>query len=261
MGVGPNPCGLRLITFFEDPESLNWIKMNTYQKIVVLLMVMTGTLNTISAGLQIAKQAKGIDGEFNYFEHPFVQTLFMMLGECLCMVAYLIVKYVVYKDTPEVIDGPDAKPMNPLVLWPAAFLDIFATGLGYLGLILMANPGFFQMLRCTPIIWCGLLSIPFLGQRLKAHNWIGILVLSGGLVIKAIPDAVKPFVEYTVNGTDVHPNSLETILPEDPHGWEWCNARLEAPESYIPLMKKLQLTPEKEEEMSAAVRLLVGIAL
>ena len=26
-------------------------------------------------------------------------------------------------------------------------------------------------------------------------------------------------------------------------------------------MKKLQLTPEKEEEMSAAVRLLVGIAL
>ena len=61
----------------------------------------------------------------------------MMLGECLCMVAYLILKYVVYKDTPEVIniflkiflyvfkkmqviDGPDAKPMNPLVLWPVA---------------------------------------------------------------------------------------------------------------------------------------------
>ena len=48
------------------------------------------------------------------------QTLFMMFGECLCMGAYLILKYVVYKDTPEVIDGPDAKPMNPLVLWPVA---------------------------------------------------------------------------------------------------------------------------------------------
>ena len=44
----------------------------------------------------------------------------MMFGECLCMGAYLILKYVVYKDTPEVIDGPDAKPMNPLVLWPVA---------------------------------------------------------------------------------------------------------------------------------------------
>merc|ERR1719454_356270 len=183
-----------------------------------------------------------------------------MLGECLCMGAYLILRYVVYKDTPEVIDGPDAKPMNPLVLWPAAFLDIIATGLGYLGLIFMANPGFFQMLRCTPIIWCGLLSIPFLGQRLKAHNWIGILVLSGGLVIKAIPDAVKPFVEYTVNGTDVHPNDLESILPEDPHGWEWCNGRLT--HGRLPLIPNpAPLTPEKEEEMSAAVRLLVGIAL
>ena len=26
-------------------------------------------------------------------------------------------------------------------------MDIFATGLGYLGLIFMGNPGFFQMLR------------------------------------------------------------------------------------------------------------------
>ena len=36
------------------------------------------------------------------------------------------------------------------------------------------------------------------------------------MINKAIPDAVKPFVEYTVNGTDVHPNDLESILPEDP---------------------------------------------
>jgi len=224
---------------------------------VVLLMVTTGTLNTVSAGLQIARQAKGINGESEYFEHPFVQTLFMMLGECLCMGVYLILKYVVYKDTPEVIDGPDAKPMNPLVLWPAAFLDIIATGLGYLGLIFMANPGFFQMLRCTPIIWCGLLSIPFLGQRLKAHNWIGILVLSAGLVIKAIPDAVKPFVEYTVNWNDTHPNDLGNILPDDPHGWEYCNFRLEVHPNYRPVNPP----DEDDEEISAAVRLLVGIAL
>jgi len=238
--------------------------MNTYQKIVVLLMVTTGTLNTVSAGLQIARQAKGIDGEYNYFEHPFVQTLFMMFGECLCMGAYLILKYVVYKDNPEVIDGPDAKPMNPLVLWPAAFLDIFATGLGYLGMIFMANPGFFQMLRCTPIIWCGLLSIPFLGQRLKAHNWIGIGILSTGLMIKAIPDAVKPFVDYTINGTDIHPDSLGNILPDDPHGWEYCNFRLGVPQ-FFPLhpnnTRHLEDFLEDGDEMSAAVKLLVGIAL
>ena len=43
------------------------------------------------------------------------------------------------------------------------------------------------------------------------------------------------------------------------HGWEWCNGRLRVPDSYVP--DYLHLIPEKEEEMSAAVRLLVGIAL
>jgi hypothetical protein len=42
----------------------------------------------------------------------------MMLGECMCMAVYLILKYVVYKDNPEKVDGDDPKPMNPLVLWP-----------------------------------------------------------------------------------------------------------------------------------------------
>ena len=55
---------------------------------------------------------------------------------------------------------------------------------------------------------------------MKAHNWIGILVLSTGLIIKSIPDAVKPFIDYTinvdVNGTDIHPNGGENILPSDP---------------------------------------------
>jgi len=191
--------------------------MSPFQKAIVLLMVGTGTLNTISASLQLARQARGIDDQLAYFQHPFVQTLFMMLGECLCMVAYLVLKYIVYKDNPEKVDGPDALPMNPLVLWPAAFLDIVATAMGYMGLGFMKNPGFFQMLRCSPIIFCGLLSIPFLGQRLKAHNWIGIAVLSTGLIIKAIPDAVHPFADY---------EDMPNILPEDPQGWNFCNKEL-----------------------------------
>ena len=44
------------------------------------------------------------------------------------------------------------------------------------------------------------------------------------------------------------------------HGWEWCNGRLT--HGRLPLLPNpAPLTPEKEEEMSAAVRLLVGIAL
>jgi len=213
-------------------------------------MVCTGTLNTISASLQLARPARNIENDLVYFEHPFVQTLFMMLGECLCMLVYLILKYFVYKDNPEKIDGPNPTPMNPLVLWPAAFLDIVATAMGYMGLGFMQNPGFFQMLRVTPLVFCGLLSIPFLGQRLKMHNWIGILVVCLGLIIKAIPEATKPFLEY---------EDLPNILPEDPAGYDFCNMKMAYNVSWA-----YPLIPEETEEddsMDKGTRTLIGIVL
>lgn len=153
-------------------------------------MVATGTLNTCSASLQLARQAKGKDGQKAYFEHYYVQTLFMMLGESMCMLVYVINKYIVHRADPASVDG-DSLDMNPLVLWPAAFLDIVATSLGYMGLAFMHDPGFFQMLRVSPIIFCGLLSMPILKQRLKWFNWTGILIVCIGLVIKAIPNVFK----------------------------------------------------------------------
>jgi len=163
--------------------------MNNFQKLIVLLMVATGTLNTVSAGLQLARPAVGKDGTLKYFAHYYVQTLFMMLGECMCMGVYLILKFI-YRDDPSKIDG-DALPMNPMILWGAAALDIVGTSLGYMGLGFMHDPGFFQMLRVSPIIFCGLLSIPILKQRLKWFNWFGILLVCIGLIIKAIPNVFK----------------------------------------------------------------------
>jgi len=233
--------------------------MNNVQRLLVLLMVCTGTLNTISASLQIARQAENIEYHMAYFEHPFVQTLFMMLGECMCMIAYLILKYIVFRDDPERVDGPNALPMNPLVLWPAAFLDIVATAMGYMGLGFMKNPGFFQMLRCSPIIFCGLLSIPFLGQRLKAHNWIGIAVLCTGLIIKAIPDAAHPFVDY---------EAMPALLPEDPNGWDYCNMKLTPTWNITTTTSgttystsKPGSTTEAPEDDDKGINVLIGIVL
>ena len=45
------------------------------------------------------------------------------------------------------------------------------------------------------------------------------------------------------------------------HGWEYCNFRLEVPQNPVSSSKPLNPFQEDEEEMSAAVRLLVGIAL
>ena len=41
------------------------------------------------------------------------------------------------------------------------------------------------ILPATAMIWCGLLSIPFLGRRLKWFQWFGMFVIACGLFLKA----------------------------------------------------------------------------
>jgi len=166
--------------------------MKNSTRIMILVMVVTGTLNTISATLQLARQAKNKIDELAYFEHYYVQTLFMMLGETLCFGAYFLLKYVINRSDPEAFDGY-AKPCNPLIMLPAALLDIIGTSLGYIGLGFMKDAGFFQMLRVSPIIFCALLSIPILRQKLKWFNWTGILIVCIGIIVKAIPQVIETF--------------------------------------------------------------------
>lgn len=230
--------------------------MNTFQRIMVLTMIATGSLNTITASLQLARPAMDSSGEYSYFDHYFVQTLFMMLGECLCMVAYLIMKHVVHRKNPELVDGPNPIPMNPLVLWPAAFLDIIGTSCDYMGLGLMRNPGFQQMLRATPIVFCALLSIPFLGKRLKAHNWSGIGIVVVGLAIKAIPDAMAGF--------GLTHDDLPSIIPEDvEEEWHLCNAgltgRVNGSESWTTTLAPA--TDCGDSTMDATTRVMLGIVI
>jgi len=200
--------------------------MNNFQKLIVLLMVVTGALNTISASLQLARPARGLikepavlNGNYPYFEHYYVQTLFMMLGESMCMLVYVINKYVRHRADPSVADG-DALEMNALILWPAAFLDLLATSLGYMGLAFLKDPGFFQMLRVSPMIFTGLLSIPILKQKLRWFNWTGMLVVCIGIIIKVLPKVVPGMLtEAQILGACVYEfNGHEGdnfTLPED----------------------------------------------
>jgi len=154
-------------------------------------MVTTGTLNTISATLQLARRAVGSDGVEKYFQHPYIQAMFMMLGECLCMLAFMIMKFINRKKP----DTSGELPMNPLVLFPASFMDLLGTALGYMGLAFCKDGGTFQMLRATAMMWAGLLSIPFLKRGLKWFQVLGMVIIAGGLGIKASEMFLPNFVE------------------------------------------------------------------
>lgn len=52
----------------------------------------------------------------------------------------------------------------------------------------MTSASSFQMLRGAVIIFTGLLSVAFLGRRLLASQWIGILITIVGLLIVGLAD-------------------------------------------------------------------------
>lgn len=55
----------------------------------------------------------------------------------------------------------------------------------------MTSASSFQMLRGAVIIFTGLLSVAFLGQRLEPSQWLGILTTILGLVIVGLADFVS----------------------------------------------------------------------
>ncbi len=61
-------------------------------------MVITGTINTLTAKYADDTHAKGIDGTVRQFNHPYFQTAGMFLGEFLCLLAFkFIVLYNKHK--------------------------------------------------------------------------------------------------------------------------------------------------------------------
>lgn len=67
----------------------------------------------------------------------------------------------------------------------------------------MTSASSFQMLRGAVIIFTGLLSVAFLGRRLVASQWIGILVTILGLVIVGLADFFSGHKDDTHKLSDI----------------------------------------------------------
>lgn len=160
-----------------------WTK---YQLFLAGLMLITGSLNTLSAKWADFFSAKGChDDPVHTFSHPFVQAVGMFLGEFSCIVVFhMLLCYDRRRPEPMVNPG---QSFNPLLFLPPALCDMTATSTMYVALN-MTSASSFQMLRGAVIIFTGLLSVAFLGRRLKASQWFGILLTILGLVVVGLSD-------------------------------------------------------------------------
>ncbi|XP_059212375.1 solute carrier family 35 member F6 [Centropristis striata] len=160
-----------------------WTK---YQLFLAGLMLTTGSLNTLSAKWADLFSAKGCrDDPEHPFTHPFVQAVGMFLGEFSCLaVFYILLCHDRRRPEPKINPG---QSFNPFLFFPPAMCDMTATSIMYVALN-MTSASSFQMLRGAVIIFTGLLSVAFLGRRLKPNQWIGILITILGLVIVGLAD-------------------------------------------------------------------------
>ncbi|VDM64131.1 unnamed protein product [Angiostrongylus costaricensis] len=165
---------------------------------ICILMVITGSLNTIFAKWTDTLKAEGVA-----FNHPILQALCMFFGEFLCLVTFFaIYGYKKYWWNRSNISGElgsvanitsDSEPIlpqfNPFIFLFPACCDILATSVMYVGLNLTAASSF-QMLRGSVIVFTGLLSVGMLGIRIQGFKWIGMTFVILGLVVVGVTDTL-----------------------------------------------------------------------
>ncbi|XP_078695636.1 solute carrier family 35 member F6-like [Branchiostoma floridae x Branchiostoma belcheri] len=159
-----------------------------YQWFLALMMLITGSINTLTTKFADLQEAPGKPGTKSHpFNHPFLQASGMFIGEFSCLVVFKIwVWYHRCKKQPVDVGNQN---FNPLVFLAPALCDMTGTSLMYIGLNLTYASSF-QMLRGAVIIFTGLLSVAFLGRKLKMHHWVGIFFVLIGLILVGVSDFI-----------------------------------------------------------------------
>ncbi|KYM94989.1 Transmembrane protein C2orf18 [Cyphomyrmex costatus] len=190
---------------------------SNFQCTLALLQIITGSFNTLSVKFADQQVVLGEDGQLRYFNHPFMQSLFMFLGEALCFLAFKIcysyynrrgISYyvLIYFQDGSVDNNvltKGSRIFNPFILIVPALCDMFATSIMYVGLN-MTYASSFQMLRGSVIVFTGMLSIGFLNKKLGTREWIGISLVVIGLIFVGLSDIL------VMEDNDVSANSVIT---------------------------------------------------
>ncbi|XP_046977146.1 solute carrier family 35 member F6 [Vanessa cardui] len=158
-----------------------------YQKFLALMMVVTGSINTLSTKWADQMDSKGSDGNVRKFDHPFLQAAAMFLGEILCLLTFKFIFWRNRNGDHQLIQG--SQDFNPFILMPAAMFDLIGTSIMYIGLNLTYVSSF-QMFRGSIIIFVAVLSTTFLERIIVKREWVGIATIILGLLIVGLTDAI-----------------------------------------------------------------------
>eukprot|EP01070_Trichotokara_eunicae_P011124 Trichotokara_eunicae@DN6776_c0_g1_i1.p1 len=142
-----------------------------------------------------------------FFEAPYWQTFLMFFGEWFCMGVWLIDSKWLAK--PGRIPRTDLvtslrslkKPHCPFYWWlvPTVIDYVASTLINFAFVIGHAST--IQMFRNFNVAVTALLTILYLRVALRTHHWVGVAVLSAGMVVVGIYAILEPDEETNVDSS------------------------------------------------------------
>lgn len=143
-------------------------------------MLITGSINTLTAKGADEESAVNRHHVYTQFNHPIFQAACMFSGELLCLLVFYFLSWRAKSKGQQVAA---TKPFNPIIFLLPALCDLTATSTMYIGLGLTTTSSF-QMLRGCIVVFTSILSVTFLKRKLKPFHWFGVmLVISGTIVV------------------------------------------------------------------------------
>lgn len=179
----------------------------SYQFFLAGLMLITGTLNTVTSKWADIQEAHFCNASLNAteFQHPFLQAMGLFIGEFLCFLAFKFVWYSTaqYRITASAYKGNTSSAIvkywpininkntrltdgdqdfNPIVLWIPALLEMISACLSLFALNFI-SAGTYQMLRGSVMVFTAVFSFVFLKKKLTLIQWLGICIIIVGLIV------------------------------------------------------------------------------
>ena len=161
-------------------EKISSIVLN----ILIFLMLASSSVLGIMIKLMDSVEVNG-----ETFEHPFVQSFIMFMGESLCIFVYLYQKYRIVQEYGSVMASPGMRKaveegmktdINPLLFAIPMLCDASASTLLLIGYINIPA-SIVMMLGGFIVLIVAIMSMIFLGAKQYRHHWLGISFIFVGI--------------------------------------------------------------------------------
>jgi drug/metabolite transporter (DMT)-like permease len=148
----------------------------------MLIMLISGTFNTLLMKFMVMQKVPTGPGETaEGFDQPYFQTLLMMVGEFLCLIAFYFTKD----------QNTDTSDVPKSIFAVACLFDWTATTLVNMAYVCIPA-SVVQMTRGAIVIFTCILSVFFLGRRQYKYHIVGVSFVALGITLVSLSTFFNP---------------------------------------------------------------------